>query len=213
MPGQSKGKLEKLNQKIKICKKCALWKLRKNAVPGQGSVNAKVMVIGQAPGVKEDLSGKPFCGRAGKFLNHLLGLAQIKRKEIFITSLLKCLPQPPINRKPTKKEIEACLPWLKEQIEIINPQKFILLGEVAFSVFFPGERLDKFRGRWLNFNFLFPSLVHLKKKIKGISLLEKLPKEFWREKEFFPTYHPAAGLRFPKIKKILEKDFKKLKNI
>jgi len=87
------------------------------------------------------------------------------------------------NRKPTPKEIKACLPWLKQQIEIINPQKFILLGEVAFSVFFPNEKLSNLRSKWI--------------KKSG--------------KEYFATYHPAAGMRFPKIRKILEKDFQKIK--
>lgn len=178
-------KLEKLNEEIRNCKKCPLWKMRRNTVPGEGPVNTKIMIVGMAPGVEEDKIGKPFVGRAGRFLNELLKIAGIKRKKVFITSPLKCLPQPPPNRKPTKKEIESCLPYLKKQIGIINPKKFILLGEVAFSIFFPKEKLKNFRG----------------KRIKRDG------------KEFFITYHPAAGLRFPKIKKILEKDFKKLKNL
>jgi DNA polymerase len=174
--------LKKLHQKIKNCRKCPLWKLRKNAVPGEGPVNAKIMAIGMAPGVEEDKLGRPFIGRAGKFLNELFKIAGIEREKVFITSPLKCLPQPPINRKPKKEEIEACLPYLKKQIEIINPKYFILLGEVAFSVFFPGKKLSDYRGKWIKKNGKF----------------------------YFPTYHPAAGLRFPKIRKILEKDFKKL---
>jgi len=188
---KDKEKLEKLHQKIRSCKKCPLWKLRKNTVPGEGPVNAKIICVGMSPGVEEDKTGRPFVGRAGKFLDQLFKIAGIKREKIFITSSLKCLPQPPPNRKPKKEEIEACLPYLKKQIEIINPQKFILLGEVAFSAFFPKgakrpkEKLGGFRGKWI----------------------EK------EGKFYFPTYHPAAGLRFPKIKKILEKDFRKLKNI
>jgi DNA polymerase len=178
-----KRELEKLHQEIKNCKKCPLWKLRKNAVPGEGPANAKIFICGQAPGVEEDRTGRPFVGRAGKFLNELLKIARIEREEVFITSPLKCLPQPPINRKPKKEEIKACLPWLKKQIEIINPKYFILLGEVAFSVFFPKEKLKDFRGKWTEKD----------------------------EKFYFPTYHPAAGLRFPKIKKILERDFSKLR--
>jgi len=89
------------------------------------------------------------------------------------------------NRKPTKKEIKTCLPWLKKQIEIINPPKIILLGEVIFKVFFPKEKLKDSRGKWVKKDGKF----------------------------YFPTYHPAAGLRFPKIKKILEKDFKKIRRI
>lgn len=177
--------LERLSEKIKRCKRCNLWKLRNNAVPGEGPANAKIMIIGQAPGVQEDKTGKPFVGPAGKFLNYLLNLAGLEREKIFITSPLKCLPQPPINRKPKKKEIETCVFWLKKQIEIINPQKFILLGEVALSVFFPNKNLKDLRGR----------------------LIRK------EDKEFFITYHPAAGLRFPQIRKILERDFEKLRDL
>jgi DNA polymerase len=173
--------LEKLHQEIKNCKKCSLWKTRKNAVPGEGSVSAKIILLGQAPGAKENLKGVPFCGRSGKLLDNLLKIAGIDRKKIFITSPIKCFP--PKNRKPKEEEIEACLPYLKKQIEIINPKYFILLGEVAFSVFFTHEKLKDFRGKWIEKN----------------------------DKEFFVTYHPAAGLRFPKIRQILKEDFKKLK--
>ncbi|TET84652.1 MAG: uracil-DNA glycosylase [Candidatus Nealsonbacteria bacterium] len=176
-------KLEKLNKEIKNCKKCPLWKTRKNAVPGEGLVNAKIMICGQAPGSEEDKVGRPFIGRAGKFLNQLLKTAGIKREKIYLTSPIKCFP--PKNRKPTKKEIEACLPWLIKQIEIIRPKKIILLGEVVFSVFFQKKELSSFRGSWI--------------KKAG--------------KEYFISYHPAAGLRFPRIKKILEKDFKKIRKI
>ena len=176
-----KEKMEELSLKIKSCNKCPLYENRKNAVPGEGSVNAKIMLLGQAPGAMENLKGVPFCGRAGKFLDHLLKIAGIDRKKIFITSPIKCFP--PKNRKPKKEEIKACLPWLKKQIEIINPKCFILLGEVAFSVFFPKKKLSDFRGRWIEKDGKF----------------------------YFPTYHPAAGLRFPRFKEILERDFKKLK--
>jgi DNA polymerase len=174
--------LEKLNREIKNCKKCFLWKTRKNAVPGEGPIKAKIMILGQSPGVEEDKTSRPFIGRAGKFLNQLLKMAGMERKKVFITSPLKCLPQPPINRKPKKEEIDACLPYLEKQIEIINPQKFILLGEVAFSVFFPDKKLSNFRGKWI--------------KKAG--------------KFYFPTYHPAAGLRFPKIRTCLRRDFARL---
>lgn len=178
-----KGKLEKLDEKIKNCKECSLWKTRKNAVPGEGPINAKIMIIGQSPGRKEDETGRPFVGRAGRFLDELFKIAKIERRKVFITSPLKCFPQPPPNRKPTREEIEACHPWLKRQIEIIGPKKFILLGEVAFKIFFSKQRLKDSRGK----------------------LIKK------DDKEFFITYHPAAGLRFPKIKKIFKKDFKKIR--
>jgi DNA polymerase len=181
-----KVKLGKINQKIRACKKCPLWKIRENAVPGEGLANAKIMIIGQAPGATEDKTGRPFMGPAGKFLDKLLKIAKIDRKKTFITSPIKCFP--PRNRKPTRREIEACSPYLEKQIEAINPKKIILLGEVAFSVFFPKEKLKDFRGKWI---------------------ILRQPQD---KQKFFITYHPAAGLRFPKIKKVLEKDFKKLKS-
>ncbi|HDD35336.1 MAG TPA: uracil-DNA glycosylase [Candidatus Desulfofervidus auxilii] len=176
-------KLRELNQIIKNCQKCDLAKTRKNAVPGEGPLGAKIMIIGQAPGREEDITGRPFVGRAGKLLDRLLKIAEIERKKVFITSPLKCFP--PKNRKPKRSEIETCLPYLKEQIKIINPRKFILLGEIAFSVFFPKLKLKDYRGKVIKVG----------------------------KKEFFITYHPAAGLRFPWIKEILIKDFKKLKKL
>jgi len=176
------NKLEKLNKKIKDCKKCPLWKSRKNTVPGEGPIYAKIIIIGQAPGAEEDKTGRPFVGRAGNFLNRLLKIAGIKREKVFITSPIKCFP--PKNRKPTKEEIKTCLPYLEQQMEVINPRKIILLGGVAFSLFFPKEKLNNFRGKII--------------KKDG--------------KVYFPTYHPAAGLRFPNIRRILEKDSKKIKD-
>jgi len=87
-----KGELEKLNQQIRRCKKCPLWKSRKNAVPGEGPGNAKIMFIGEAAGSMEDKTGKPFIGPAGKFLDRLLKIAKIDRKQIYITSVVKCRP-------------------------------------------------------------------------------------------------------------------------
>lgn len=175
--------LKKLHNKIERCEKCSLCKVRENTVPGEGPKSSKIMVIGQAPGVNEDKTGRPFIGRSGRLLDNLLKSAKIKREKIFVTSVVKCFPAPPANRKPTKEEIEVCLPYLKKQIEFINPQKFILLGEVAFSAFFQKEKLKDFRGKLI--------------KNSG--------------KKFFITYHPSAGLRFVKMKKILEKDFRKIK--
>lgn len=173
--------LNELRRRISGCKKCVIGKTRKNIVFGEGPSDAMIMVVGQAPGAKEDETGRPFIGRAGKLLTYLLGLAGIKREETYITSVLKSFP--PKNRKPAKEEVECCMPYLKKQIEIINPEKIILLGEVAFSAFFPGEKLSDFRGKWA--------------KKDGRS--------------YFPTYHPAAGLRFVKMKKVIEKDMRKIK--
>lgn len=177
---KEKGKLENLNKEIKNCKRCHLWRMAKNAVPGEGPKNAKIMIVGEAPGKEEDFSGRPFVGRAGKLLERLLEKDELKREEAFITSVVK--HRPPQNRQPKKFEISACKPWLEKQIKIIRPKLIILLGRIASDTV--------------------------------------LGKEFWRQKgkllrqndqKYFIVYHPAAALRFPKVKKNLEKDFKKIK--
>ena len=177
-------KLLNLAREIKRCKKCRLWKTRKNTVPGEGPINAKILFIGQAPGNEEDKIGRPFIGRAGKLLTELLDSANINRQEVFITSVLKCFP--PKNRKPKKDEIEACSPYLKKQIEIINPKLIVLLGEVAKNTRIGSNRnLKDLRG--------------------------KIVKKDGRT--FFIIYHPAAGIRFQKFKRKLFSDFKKLKRL
>jgi uracil-DNA glycosylase len=178
-----KGELAKINKNIKNCKKCPLSRGAVLAVPGEGPADSEIMFIGEAPGKEEDLSGRPFVGRSGKFLTKLIESAGLKRERCFITSVVK--HRPPKNRKPQKKEVAVCFPYLERQIEIINPKMIVLLGQTAFSAFFPKEKLRDLRGGMLNKS----------------------------GQEFFITYHPAAGIRFQKMKKILEKDFKKIKNI
>lgn len=173
--------LRKIEREIKNCKKCRLRRTRKNAVPGEGPANASIMLIGQAPGAEEDKAGRPFVGRAGRFLNEVLQSIGIKRKDVFITSPIRCFP--PGNRKPKREELEACRPYLDKYISIIKPKIIVLMGEVAFNSFFPDKRLKSYRGKGL--------------KKKGI--------------RFLVTYHPAAGMRFPKIKKSILEDFKMLK--
>ncbi|MDI6806339.1 MAG: uracil-DNA glycosylase [Candidatus Aenigmarchaeota archaeon] len=175
--------LEKLNRIIRNCKKCELWKTRTNAVPGEGPQDARIMFVGMAPGRTEDIEGRPFVGPAGKFLNKLLESTGIKRSEVFLTSPLKCFP--PRNRKPLPKEIEACKPYLLKQIEIIRPQIIILLGEVALETLLKRKDVSNVRG----------------KPIEKDGII------------YFPTYHPAAGMRFPKIREKLLNDFMKLKKI
>ncbi len=129
----------------------------------------------------EDKTGKPFIGRAGMFLNEILQSIGINRKDVFITSPVRCFP--PKNRKPKRDELEACRPYLDRYVSIIKPKIIVLMGEVAFNSFFPDKRLKSYRGEWLKKN--------------GI--------------RFLPTYHPAAGMRFPKVRRKMLKDFGKLK--
>lgn len=176
----SMQELDKVHNQIRRCKKCRLWKMRKHVVPGEGNPHAKIMMIGQAPGRTEDETGRPFVGRAGKLLTELLAKNGIDRKDVFITSVIKCFP--PANRMPRKDEIESCTPYLEMQISLIKPKTIFLLGNVAINAILGNiGKLEK---------------IHGKKIIrKGIT--------------YIPTYHPAAALRFPWIKKKIEMDFKK----
>ncbi|MFO8082849.1 MAG: uracil-DNA glycosylase [Desulfobacterales bacterium] len=156
--------LESLNNEIRNCKKCKLWKNAQNAVPGEGDTGAKVMLVGQNPGKKEDETGRPFVGRAGKYLDKILKKYCMERKILFITSVVKHAS--PDNRKPKADEIDACLPYLEEQIRLIRPKVIVLMGKVAW----------------------------------------KIPRQ--ENIEYIETYHPAAAMRFPKIKKKFKDDFK-----
>ena len=113
------------------CKKCRLWQCAKNAVPGEGPANARVMLVGQNPGAEEDKVGRPFVGRSGKFLNKVLAENGIDRQQLFVTSIVKHTS--PDNRKPFQDEIEACSPYLTRQIEIIRPKIVVLMGVAAWE--------------------------------------------------------------------------------
>jgi len=121
--------LEDLNSQIYGCKKCRLWQGAKHGVPGEGQLEAEVMIIGQNPGADEDETGRPFVGRAGKFLTKILAENGIKREDVFITNIVKHVS--PKNRKPYPDEVAACLPYLNMQIRIIKPKIIVLLGETA----------------------------------------------------------------------------------
>jgi uracil-DNA glycosylase family 4 len=122
--------LNEITERIRECRKCRLWKDAKNAVPGEGSSNAEVMLVGQNPGAEEDKTGKPFVGRAGKFLNKVLAENGFNREELFITNIVKHTS--PKNRKPLPDEIAACSPHLEEQIQTIKPKLVVLMGTVAW---------------------------------------------------------------------------------
>ncbi len=123
--------LDDLNTHIYGCRRCRLWRRAKHAVPGEGPPNAKLMLIGQNPGKEEDETGKPFVGRAGKFLNKILAETCINRDEVFITNIVKHTS--PKNRKPFDDEVEACLPYLETQMDIIKPKVVVLMGKVAWQ--------------------------------------------------------------------------------
>jgi len=185
--------LKKIRDEILACQKCSLYKTRILPVIGEGNHQAKIMLIGEAPGASEAKAGRPFCGEAGKVLDELLDKAGIKRKEIYITNILK--DRPPQNRDPQKEEIEACTPYLEKQIEIIKPKIVGTLGNYSTAFI-----LDKYG---------------LKEEIQGISKIHG--KIFEADISFgsikiIPFYHPAVAVYNKNMKKELEKDFKKLKS-
>ena len=122
-------KLKELDEKYRHCKKCPLWEERNKFCYGNGNPQAKLMLIGEGPGVDEDRAGKVFVGKAGQLLTKMLHAIKLTRDEVYIANIVKC--RPPENRNPLPEEKIMCLPYLEEQISIIKPQILLLLGRVA----------------------------------------------------------------------------------
>ncbi len=140
--------LDELKKELENCTKCPLHAGRNKLVFSDGSINAKIMLIGEAPGADEDKSGLPFVGRAGKFLNELLEKAGIDRKkDLYIANTVKC--RPPENRKPLPNEKIACEGNLFKQIEVVKPKVIILCGSTAVETFIKDKKLTitKIRGQ------------------------------------------------------------------
>jgi DNA polymerase len=116
-----------LEEQIRRCKKCRRCYSREQAVPGEGNPEADILLFGEAPGKKENQTGRPFVGRAGTYLNKLLQSFDLKRKDLYITSILKCFHTGP----PTKEEMNICKPWSIEQIKTVRPKKILVMGKSA----------------------------------------------------------------------------------
>ena len=147
MAGSKKARrLRELAEEIRVCVKCPLHESRTNAVPGDGKMTAKLMIIGEAPGKDEDESGHPFVGASGRFLNSVFEGTGIKREDFFITNTVKC--RPPKNRTPKRLEVDTCTSnYLFEQIELINPKLIMLLGGVAAKKLLGVKTVGEARGR------------------------------------------------------------------
>jgi len=188
------SKTELMNEIVKeilACKKCMLWRFRRNPVPGEGSLDAKIMFIGEAPGYWEDIKGKPFVGAAGKLLDNLLAEVGLSRSEVFIGNVLKC--RPPENRDPQPEEVEACTPYLDRQIQIIKPKIIVTLGRHATSYIFSKLKMP------------FSGISRVHGKVYRIKLFD-------RETILIPMYHPAAVLYNVKLRDALEQGFKLLES-
>ncbi|MEM2995487.1 MAG: type-4 uracil-DNA glycosylase [Candidatus Bathyarchaeia archaeon] len=182
--------LKAVADEVIVCRKCQLWKTRKNAVPGEGDPESPIMFVGEAPGYWEDVKGKPFVGAAGKFLDTLLSTIGFSRETVFICNVLKC--RPPGNREPLPSEIQACTPFLDRQIQIIKPKVIVTLGSYSTAHIF------------LKANLPFEGITKTHGKTYEASILG-LPITV------FPTFHPAAALYSAKYKGEIADDFQKLK--
>ena len=172
--------LEIIAEEIKVCRRCELWRTRTNPVPGSGNPQADLMFVGEGPGWHEDQQGLPFVGASGKFLDELMGIASLKRADVFITNIVK--NRPPGNRDPLPDEIAACNGYLDRQIAVIQPAVIVTLGRFSMSKWFPSDKISRIHGQ---------------------------PKRFGKF-TVVPMYHPAAGLRAPAVREQIEADFAKL---
>ena len=165
---------------IHHCIRCPLHETRTRAVPGEGPVEADLMLIGEGPGYHEDKQARPFVGNAGQFLEELLDSIGYKRRDVFITNVVKC--RPPNNRDPQAEELAACSDYLTRQIELVNPKVIVTLGRYSMYRFFPGESISR---------------IHGQPKRVGDRLV-------------VPMFHPAAALHQPRFRPLITEDFLKL---
>ncbi|MCX6699511.1 MAG: uracil-DNA glycosylase [Methanomicrobiales archaeon] len=186
---QSHMVLDQIARQIMECHRCPLYKEATHAVPGEGSMVARVMFIGEAPGEQEDTLGRPFVGRAGKVLDSLLTGSGLGRNDVFIGNIIK--HRPPGNRDPKPDEIIACTPWLEQQVNAIRPPLLVPLGRHAARYVL---------GR-MGVEFL---------KITDISGTVFEGEPFGFPQKVIPVLHPAATLHNPLSRGHLEEDFRHL---
>jgi uracil-DNA glycosylase family 4 len=175
--------LNDLADKIKHCTKCSLHQSRNHPIVGEGNIHAEVMLIGEAPGADEDRVGRPFIGKSGQLLDKIMEACGFTREEhIYISNIIRC--RPPNNRVPTDTEVLSCLPYLMEQIQIIDPKMIIALGSTALKQLMCDNslKITRLRGKWID----------------------------WENRLLMPVYHPAALLRNPSLKRETWEDFKKV---
>ena len=171
--------LQALQQECLACRRCGLCETRHSVVFGQGAVHAEVMLVGEGPGANEDEQGLPFVGKSGQLLDHYLEAVDLSRdKNVYIANIVKC--RPPQNRDPLPEESAACMPWLRQQFQMIRPKIVVCLGRVAAQrMLDPGFSISRDHGKFFD---------------KQGTL-------------FMATYHPAALLRYPDNKPAVFGDF------
>jgi uracil-DNA glycosylase family 4 len=174
---ERRAALEEIATEVRGCTRCKLAAGRTNAVPGEGSPDTEVLIIGEGPGFNEDRLGRPFVGRAGDLLVKLLRSIEWRREDVFITNVVKC--RPPDNRDPEPDEVAACAPYLRRQLEVLDPAVIVTLGRHSMGRFMPGARISQAHGTTAPVD----------------------PASGAADATVFAMYHPAAALRTPAIER------------
>jgi uracil-DNA glycosylase len=173
IPAGTYPSLEPLTQHCQICHRCQLGETRTKAVVGRGNPTASLMIVGEGPGQNEDETGLPFVGKAGQLLERILASVEFDtERDIYICNIVKC--RPPENRVPTAKEMEACIPYLLEQIRLVDPKIILLTGSTAVKGLLGDKTpITKIRGTWIE----------------------------WQGRSCMPIFHPSYLLRNPSKEK------------
>lgn len=175
--------LTEIYEEIALCQECEIARYRNKVVPGEGAEDADILFIGEAPGWHEDQQGRPFVGPAGKYLDELLALINLERKQVYIANVIKCRPTD--NRDPLPVEIANCRKWLDRQIELIRPKIIVTLGRYSMARFFPGKSISKIHGT-------------VQKRDNTL---------------YYAMYHPAAALHQQSLRPIIEADMLKIPSL
>ena len=169
--------LEQIANEVRACTRCRLHEQRTRAVPGEGNPDTEVVFVGEGPGFNEDREGRPFVGRAGALLVRLLASIGWRRDDVFITNVVKC--RPPDNRDPQPDEIAACFPYLRRQLEVLDPALVVTLGRHSMARFMPAARIGTAHG----------------------TAAPADPETGARSATVYALYHPAAALRSAEVER------------
>ncbi len=176
-PASRAAALEGIAAEVLACTRCRLHTGRTHAVPGEGHPDTEVVFVGEGPGMNEDRQGRPFVGRAGELLVRLLATIGWRREEVFITNVVKC--RPPDNRDPEPDEVAACAPFLRRQLEVLEPALIVTLGRHSMARFIPGSRIGQAHGT-----------LHPVDPATGAGSATA-----------YAMYHPAAALRSTEVER------------
>ena len=176
-PDERRIGLDTIAAEVRACQRCRLGATRTQAVPGEGEYETELVFVGEGPGFNEDRLGRPFVGRAGDLLVKLLATLGWRRNEVFITNVVKC--RPPDNRDPEPDEIAACMPYLKRQLELLDPALVVTLGRHSMGRFMPGARISQAHGTTAPVD----------------------PATGARAATVYALYHPAAALRSSEVER------------